>query len=100
MVHCGGPPAVDNGYLYNVTGGVTYQSEAFYHCNNGFNLNSVTPASCNKDGLWVDVPVCNRKSNIYMYCLDCFIIQVLYLAVFLPLKFLPVLEFLIKYSQY
>ena len=65
VVHCGAPPPIDNGYLES--SGITYDSEALYRCDNGFNLNTSTPATCNRDGEWVGVPVCVRKSSFMSF---------------------------------
>ena len=60
-VDCGPPPVFLNGIVsYQTT---NEESEAHYHCDNGFTLEGEMTAVCRADGRWSSIPVCRQTTG-------------------------------------
>lgn len=68
FVDCGPPPEVSNGIVDTVNRSSTFASQAWYSCDDDFQMNGNPIRICQEDGTWSGkVPECSRKFICYIY---------------------------------
>ncbi len=71
-VNCGDLTDPSNGAV-NTSSGTTFNMNATYTCNTGYNLIGITPRTCQANETWSgSEPTCNRKFYISLdHCVHC-----------------------------
>jgi hypothetical protein len=75
QVYCGPVPQIDNGFAVAATN-VSFGGTASYQCYAGFAFPSGLPIetiSCNSDGTWTNLPVCQGNPFLNIFVSKSFI---------------------------